>query len=467
MRLNKITIDNFRCLKHYEISLAPSVTVLIGLNGSGKTALIHAIRNALSFIFTNNSRWGVSTLINGVPDLTIANIENREIWHDKTFNQADEVSIKADATFHGININWEINKGAKIGSALKTSLYKDAYITFMKEYKKSKQLPLLAFYSDSFPHVETNIGKVVQDNLKKERFAENWGFYQWNKETSCTAIWQQRFMTISMREYGLSRTIETLSGSEGLPDDNGKPIHNTDLDKLIRERQLCNDEINYITNIIKKFTDNEDISDNDSPFKVMAVSLELINNVQDISFLFSNGSKMFFSELPAGYKRLLSIVFDIAYRAYFLGHKTPNGIVIIDELDLHLHPSMEQDVLQRLRKTFPEIQFIISTHSALVISNLKQSEDTKIIMMGIENDEYVNHPIGDIYGIDYNTALSDFMRTPARNSTIDFLIESYIRLMRREKKEQALKVMNELKDMVSKNRLSIITKEIEARLNSK
>lgn len=467
MKLNKITIDNFRCLKHYEVSFASGITALIGMNGSGKTALISAIRDALSFIFANNPSWGVSTLINGVPDLSVANIENKEIWHDKSFNQADEVSIKSNATFHKINLDWEMNKGAKIGSAIKPSLYKDAYVSFMKEYKRSVQLPLLAFYSDSFPHIETNIGKVAKDNLKKERFAQNWGFYQWDKDTSCTAIWQQRFTATSVREYGISRTIETLSRYEGILDGEGKPMHNTALDTLTKQREQCNAEINYITDFIKKFTDNEGISDNDSPFKILSVSLELIDKEQDISFLFSNGTKMFFSELPAGYKRLLSIVFDIAYRAYILRHKSPNGIVIIDELDLHLHPSMEQDVLQRFRKTFPDIQFIVSTHSALVISNLEKTEDTKLIMMGIENDEYINYTIGDIYGVDYNTALSDFMGTPARNSTIDFLVESYIRLMRRKKTEQAQKVIDDLKNMVSPKRFSIIEQEFNERISSK
>lgn len=456
MKLNKIAIDNFRCLENYEVSFASGVTALIGMNGSGKTALIYAVRDALSFIFANNPSWGVSTLINGVPDLTVANIENKEIWHDKAFNQADEISIKSNATFHNTELNWEMNKGAKIGSSIKPSLYKDAYITFMNEYKQSKKLPLLAFYSDSFPHIETNIGKVAKDNLKKDQLPQNWGFYQWDKETSCTSIWQQRFITTSIREYGFTRTIDTVT------------LENIDsYPTVLKKRDLCLAEINYITDLIKKFTDNEGISANDSPFKILSISLELIEQEQDISLLFSNGTKMFFSDLPAGYRRLLSIVFDIAYRAYILGQESPTGIVIIDELDLHLHPSMEQDVLQRFRRTFPDIQFIVSTHSALVISNLKQSADTKIIMMGIEDDEYVNRMIGDIYGVDYNTALSDFMGTPARNSTIDFLVESYIRLMRRQRTEQAQKVKDDLKKIVSPKRFSAIENEINERISSK
>ena len=110
---------------------------------------------------------------------------------------------------------------------------------------------------------------------------------------------------------------------------------------------------------------------------------------------------MFFDNLPQGYKRLFSIVFDIAYRSYILNQaKEPEGIVFIDEIELHLHPSLQQEVLGRLRKTFPKIQFIVSTHSLLVISNLK-SENNSNKIIRLENDglTYSNEPVENIYGI--------------------------------------------------------------------
>src|SRR5690606_27767427 len=69
--------------------------------------------------------------------------------------------------------------------------------------------------------------------------------------------------------------------------------------------------------------------------------------------------------LPMGYQRLIHIVYDIAYRWYILNGKTDtfDGLVLIDELELHLHPSLQQTVVERLIKTFPGLQFIITTHS--------------------------------------------------------------------------------------------------------
>lgn len=85
------------------------------------------------------------------------------------------------------------------------------------------------------------------------------------------------------------------------------------------------------------------------------------------------------NNLPAGYCRLYSIILDLAYRAYILnGDKEPTGIVLIDEIDLHLHPSLEQEVVQCLAEVFPKVQFIMTSHSAAVIANLDTTKKYKM-----------------------------------------------------------------------------------------
>lgn len=58
MILKKITIENFRCFKNYEVDLTPGITVFIGKNGAGKTSLLNAIRYGLSVFFSNDSTMG-------------------------------------------------------------------------------------------------------------------------------------------------------------------------------------------------------------------------------------------------------------------------------------------------------------------------------------------------------------------------------------------------------------------------
>jgi len=85
--------------------------------------------------------------------------------------------------------------------------------------------------------------------------------------------------------------------------------------------------------------------------------------------------KLSLKQLSSGEKALLTLVGDLAMRLSWAnpGLKQPlegRGVVMIDEIDLHLHPRWQVDVIERLRKTFPNIQFIFTTHSPLIINRL-------------------------------------------------------------------------------------------------
>ena len=98
---------------------------------------------------------------------------------------------------------------------------------------------------------------------------------------------------------------------------------------------------------------------------------------------------------------MFAMVADIAHRAAILnpqfGEKAPAetpGIVLIDEIDLHLHPSWQRRVVDDLRRTFPRIQFIATTHSPFIIQSLRPGE-----LVDLQKDvtgEYVNRSIEDI-----------------------------------------------------------------------
>src|SRR5690606_8031953 len=87
------------------------------------------------------------------------------------------------------------------------------------------------------------------------------------------------------------------------------------------------------------------------------------------------------SLMSDGVKRMLGIVTDIAYRCVvlngFLGNnavKESRGLVMIDELDLHLHPTWQKQVVGDLKRAFPKIQFVATTHSPFIVQSLKSDE---------------------------------------------------------------------------------------------
>jgi hypothetical protein len=96
---------------------------------------------------------------------------------------------------------------------------------------------------------------------------------------------------------------------------------------------------------------------------------------------FSDGSWRTFDSLSDGQKIILAMVADLATRAAWLNpglgdevlQKTP-GVVLIDELDLHLHPCWQRHVVEDLRRTFPCFQFIASSHSPFIIQSMREGE---------------------------------------------------------------------------------------------
>lgn len=108
--------------------------------------------------------------------------------------------------------------------------------------------------------------------------------------------------------------------------------------------------------------------------------------------------------LSDGIRNMVGMVADIAFRATKLnGHlraeaaaRTP-GIVLIDEVDMHLHPEWQQVVLQSLILAFPEIQFIVTTHSPQVLSTVKR-ENIRIIGSGTDGKIIATPPLAMTYG---------------------------------------------------------------------
>jgi len=90
------------------------------------------------------------------------------------------------------------------------------------------------------------------------------------------------------------------------------------------------------------------------------------------------------SNLSAGYRDIIGIVSDIAYRMAILNpqlndvtNKT-TGIVLIDEIDLHLHPKWQRDIIKILKELFPLVQFIATTHSPFIIQSIPKNSLIKL-----------------------------------------------------------------------------------------
>lgn len=95
--------------------------------------------------------------------------------------------------------------------------------------------------------------------------------------------------------------------------------------------------------------------------------------------MYENGTEVLpIRLLSSGFRTLVGMVLDIAYRMAILNpflldkilKETP-GIVLVDEIDMHLHPKWQWNVVKALKKTFPKVQFIVTTHSPIIVASCK------------------------------------------------------------------------------------------------
>ena len=110
------------------------------------------------------------------------------------------------------------------------------------------------------------------------------------------------------------------------------------------------------------------------------------------------GQSMPISLLSAGYQSLLWMTMNLAYRMALLNPEAGEnmahipGIVLIDELDMHLHPKWQWNVIKALEETFPNIQFIVATHSPIIISSCKNEN-----LILIKENQKINY-LPNAYG---------------------------------------------------------------------
>ena len=124
-------------------------------------------------------------------------------------------------------------------------------------------------------------------------------------------------------------------------------------------------------------------------------------------------------EMSDGYRSVLSMVADIAHRMAVLNPQlgdaileTP-GIIIIDEVELHLHSGWRKRILNDLTSVFPNIQFIVSTYSPEVITSYKEAN---LILLKHEGSAT---QIESAYGKDVNTVFRSILLVRDRPTEIE------------------------------------------------
>lgn len=180
-----------------------------------------------------------------------------------------------------------------------------------------------------------------------------------------------------------------------------------------------------------------------------------------------NGTAETISALSAGYQSLIGMAFDIAYRMALLNpemkdhlSETP-GIVLIDEPDIHLHPEWQWLLVGALQKVFPNIQFIITSHSPIILASVKTG--TIIDVEDIHNISY-REPA---YGLDVNDTLCQVQESSGLPDEVATLKERFYAALDREDLTSAKHIVSEIETLIGDRPIAVETRtayELEAAL---
>lgn len=169
--------------------------------------------------------------------------------------------------------------------------------------------------------------------------------------------------------------------------------------------------------------------------------LELHTNGQPQFSAIKDRKRLFLWQLSDGEQGLLALALDLVRRLAIANPfsddplKSGTAVVLIDEVELHLHPKWQREVINRLRETFPACQFVVTTHSPLVLGEVS-ARSVRFLEFD-EGGKVVKTVPTEAYGMDANRILQEFMGARVRNRQVDDDLRTLFRLIDDEQLDEA------------------------------
>ncbi len=362
-KLDKLELYEFRRYRDFFIDFEPNLTVIIGENGAGKTSIVESVSRVLSWfgrrlIKANNNGLHVLESDINTHAIDYAQVVGYLSLNDNT--RFDMSLVKAVAGWAG-DISSELQVSTQLGAL---------YRLLVSDETSEVQLPIFAFYA--VERVLAGYSRTVDDKDLKAFFASRFNAYQ---DQTGTSIKVDSFLARYVELYNLAES-------------------NDDIFK--GKLQRINDAIEHAVPYIKR------------------LGIDRSSGKTEVQ-LDNFDSRINFSQLSQGQKTLAAMVGDLALRMLTLNPRMDNpldaqGIILIDEVELHLHPQLQQTVLQSLTKTFKNVQFIVTTHSPHVLSTVDK-QSIRILSFDSEGAAHAQVPDFQTKGVTSSTVLEQLMGT--------------------------------------------------------
>jgi predicted ATP-binding protein involved in virulence len=418
MYIEELHLQNFRGFKELKLQFPRNLAVIIGVNGSGKSSILDEIAIFLS-IYINQP--------------LLKKRRKNSTLSDKTGLTEDDIYINAQESENLIQV--VIEPDQKISWSIRISKNNSTIRPIRVRAEESEEL---------LSHIKNTLEDLEQNpSLSLPALV----YYRTNRMV-LTPSSQLRLssLTTAIRQ---ENQINAYEGAFSNEINNFKDFFEwfkaeEDYENEIRLRENTNyrnKNLEIVRIAITKFLNNFPKT-NFSNLHVVRASTDRksgMHRVNPTLTIDKNGQNFKLEKLSDGEKILLMVVTDLSRRLAILNPSVEEpakvlegkGIVLIDEVDLHLHPQWQRIVVPALTNTFPNCQFIVTTHSPQVLSRV-QKENVLIL----ENSEVVE-VTPYTFGKDSNSILYELMGVTERPLEVQKQLDECFQLIDDNKIQEA------------------------------
>lgn len=411
--MKRIRVENFRCYDDLTVNLKPGVNLLIGDNASGKTTVLKACRYVLSAFFSGysdeNTRWESPVdddfSVRIADGMILPERPIRIFFLPDTTQYAPVPEENALVRPGTGEKEYVVQKNSK-----KNSRSLIGGLEGFRDYARllvnaaDRALPLFASFSTEDIHSTRRLDAARFKNyLQKVSF----GYYECLNGDGFFPYWLKRLLVLqegqkNLHEIASVRTAVSKAlgtGGCGIIDD-----------------------------------------------------LSIRPNQGKVYYIFSDGREVDAEHLSDGYRRLVNIVTDVAFRCALLNGRlygeeavyNTYGTVLIDEIDMHLHPTLQANVLRGLQRAFPKLQFIVTSHAPMVMTSVKNDDRNVVYRLSYEQGEYSLQE-SDTYGMDASTITDAVLKQIPREKAVDEQLQELFECIDAGSEKEARTLLEEMR----------------------
>ncbi|MEO5831590.1 MAG: AAA family ATPase [Rhodanobacter sp.] len=375
MILKELIVENYRPFENERFPLSSKVTVIAGVNGRGKSSVLDALSLLLSRL---------------LPQVTPASGGYKYLGPRDIHGHGQQLKLTLAATFEGIPVDFSIcyeTGGRQQVRKLLPQVRREILRIYGDPQRAGDAAPIAVYYTTD--RASYRMPKKLLN-----------GFAQDQKAAYHGALFNRQ---VDFRDF-MSR-YATWVASVARGEDRGGRNQRT---------------IDLIARVVLKFLPG---------FSDVRVEFEPLRLLVS-----KNGETLDLSQLSDGERALFAVLIDLCRRLVLANPELTDpalgsGVVLVDEIELHLHPTWQREIVENLRQTFPNIQFILTTHSPFVIQSVREGE---LVQLDHDEDQPVEYADRSIEDIAENVMGIDVPQKSQRYADMIEAAERYFEVLRGE-----------------------------------